>query len=431
MLAKIRPFRNKNLMESEKIDKLIEEWQKDLSYGEILPFYQPILSLEKKEVFGHEALGRIRYNNAQVYSLGNFFLQESIKEHEFNELQKDIDRKLRISAIDSLTTDKNPNSKIFLNISPAIMMSYIEQIKDGKLPIPHTIVRVKELGIEPNRIVIEITEAYIHKNLEYLRPLIEMYKDFGFLIAVDDLGSKASNLDRIGIFKPDIIKVDMQLLRMSMFERSYKEILYTISKLSESLGISILFEGVETGEELNQAMSFGARYVQGFLFSKAKESLSEKNEFKEKLELYLEKFHDLKQYEIRQKVIWEENIKTKLTELIKEISLDENGNLESNSKIFDIDKDILRFYVTDLKGNQVSPNYIKEYDQIFINEEKKNRSNWTWRPYFLNHIYESSKSNSWIFSQPYHDIEKDILLRTFSKTFLNKLILFLDINYKE
>lgn len=418
-------------MESEKIEKLKEEWQKDLSYGEILPFFQPVLSLEKKEVFGHEALGRIKYSDSKVYSLGNFFLQESIKENDFNELQRDIDRKLRIKAIDILAEDKNGESKIFLNISPSLMMFYIEQIKDGRLPIPHSIDRVKELGINPNRIVIEITEAYINKNLEYLRPLVDLYKDFGFLIAVDDLGSKASNLDRIGVFKPDIIKVDMQLLRMSMLERSYKEILFTISKLSESLGISILFEGIETEEELSQAMSFGARYIQGFLFSKAKENLSEKNEFKDKIETYLENFHSIKQKEIKQKVIWEENFKTKLLDLIKEIYLDQNGNVESYKKIFEIDKDILRFYVTDLKGNQVSPNYKKDYGEIFIEEENKNRSNWSWRPYFLNHLYESIKSNSWIISQPYHDIEKDILLRTFSKTFSEKLILFIDINYKE
>ncbi|MBK7056180.1 MAG: hypothetical protein IPO06_02270 [Leptospiraceae bacterium] len=59
-------------------------------------------------------------------------------------------------------------------------------------------------------------------------------------------------------------------------------------------------------------------------------------------------------------------------------------------------------------------------------------NNWSWRPYFLNHLYESYRqSNSWVISQPYHDIMENLLLRTFSKTFKDKFILFIDVLYSE
>ncbi|HNL73335.1 MAG TPA: EAL-associated domain-containing protein, partial [Leptospiraceae bacterium] len=58
--------------------------------------------------------------------------------------------------------------------------------------------------------------------------------------------------------------------------------------------------------------------------------------------------------------------------------------------------------------------------------------NWSWRPYFLNHLYESYRQgNPWVISQPYNDIMENLLLRTFSKTFKDRFILFIDVLYEE
>ena len=418
----------------EKINRTPEEWMEWLKQGEIVPYFQPILSIENKSVFGYESLARIVFPDGTVRTIGDFFLMSHSDfglEKEFLRFQRSIDHKLREKALTLLARDTNQNSKLFINISPAIMMSYIDG-DNVKNELPSTIRKVKELGISPERIVIEVTEDYIHKNLEALKPLIDLYKEFGFLIAIDDLGSKSSNLDRIGIFRPDIIKVDMQMLRKSLVERSYKEILYTLSRLGESLGISLLFEGVETVDELHQAMSFGSRYLQGFLFDKAMGSPPEKTKYTNQLNQLVDSFYSIKIEEIKQKVNWEIRFEALIQRIGDEIQFHEDGTLVSYSEIFIVDASIFRFFVTDLHGNQASPNYIKKKNSEIIVQRHTRNNNWSWRPYFLNHLYESYRqSNSWVISQPYHDINENLLLRTFSKTFKNKFILFIDVLYPE
>ncbi|MBK8395386.1 MAG: EAL domain-containing protein [Leptospiraceae bacterium] len=413
------------------------EW---LSLGEVVPFFQPVLSIENKSVFGYESLARIVFPDGSVHSIGEFFLlnnhfngngNDNNKFNQFRKFQKNIDHSLREQSLLMLAQDSNPDSKLFINISPAIMMTYIDTIGSSQ-DVPPTIRKVKELGISPNRIVIEITEDYIHKNLDVLKPLINMYKDFGFLIAIDDLGSKSSNLDRIGIFRPDIIKVDMQMLRLSLIERSYREILYTLSRLGESLGISLLFEGVETVDELHQAMSFGSRYLQGFLFDKAMQTPAEKIKYTNQLDRLLNSFYAKKVEEIVHKVNWENRIEILIQKIGDEIQFKEDGNIVSYSEIFTVDESIFRFFVTDLNGNQRSPNYIKKKNSEIIIQRNARNNNWSWRPYFLNHLYESYRQgNNWVISQPYHDIMENLLLRTFSKTFKDKFILFIDVLYPE
>ena len=417
----------------DKLNKSPEEWIELLDEGSIVPFFQPILSIENKSVFGYESLARLVLPDGSIQTIGEFFLlnqsefkSDILGHKEFRRFQRSIDQKLREQALHLLANDSNQHSKLFLNISPAIMMSYI----DGSSltnKLPSTIQKVKEFGRYKMSNYVKLIN-----NLETLKPLINLYKDFGFLIAIDDLGSKSSNLDRIGIFRPDIIKVDMQMLRMSLVERSYKEILYTLSRLGESLGISLLFEGVETVSEMHQAMSFGSRYLQGFLFDRAMASPPEKNKYTNQLNELVDSFYSIKIEEIKQKVNWESRIEVLIQKIADEIQFHEDGTLVSYSEIFTVDETIFRFFVTDLHGNQASPNYIKKKNSEIVIQRHTRNNNWSWRPYFLNHLYESYRqSNSWVISQPYHDIMENLLLRTFSKTFKDRFILFIDVLYSE
>lgn len=145
---------------------------------------------------------------------------------------------------------------------------------------PYTIRLVKEFGLDPSKVVIEIVEEHFDGSIESLRPLIFRYKEEGFLVAIDDLGSRSSNLDRIGIFHPDILKVDLQMLRHSVISRNFQEILFTISKLSESLGCSLLFEGIENETELFQSLTYSARFLQGFYFAEALPNMVGQEELK-------------------------------------------------------------------------------------------------------------------------------------------------------
>ncbi|MCB1178406.1 MAG: EAL domain-containing protein [Leptospiraceae bacterium] len=411
-----------------KLENLFEE-------NQVVPFFQPIISLEEKSIFGYESLGRLKTKEGKIFSLGEFFtsgpellgLQKNSV--EFEKLRSDIDRDLRELAFHALAKDKNENSKLFLNISPKTMFWYL---KDKKNTTPRSIQLCRELGINPRRIVIEITEDHLDVNLETLGPLVRLYRETGFLIAIDDVGSKSSNLDRIGTFHPDIIKIDMQMFKKSLVNRNYSEIIYNLSKLAQSLGIALLFEGVEKKEELNKALDFGAKFVQGYLFSAAKEELSNKDIFKNELNEYINFFYYTKYDEIINRSEWEKRIE----EILKEIPLEEifqkEGETNNILEIFDIDPSIKRFYVTDKYGNQITPNFIKKNESMALIDPTAKNKNWTWRPYFLNHIYNSYRfPEKWVISQPYMDVTENTLFRTFSKTINESAFIFIDVTYTE
>jgi EAL domain-containing protein (putative c-di-GMP-specific phosphodiesterase class I) len=351
---------------------------------------------------------------------------EEVKTGEAMRLRYLVDQKLRRAAFEKLLDDPNKDSKLFVNVSPFQMVSFLEQDENK---FPYSIRLTRELGINPERIVIEITEDPIEINIDSLRPLIDIYKKEGFQIAIDDVGSKSSNLDRIGTFHPDIIKVDMQMLRKSIFDRNYEEILYTLSRLGQSLGISLLFEGIETLEEMNKAMSFGSRYLQGFLFSKASPQLAHKSVFSVLMNDLLNSFYQMKTKKIRKQLLWESKFET----LLQEVKWDEeqilNGIISNYEEIFSIEKSIIRFFVTDRFGNQITPNYIRKLNSHCINiESDAQYKNWSWRPYFLNHLYESYKENAkWVVSEPYNDIKESLLMRTFSHSIINGKIIFVDV----
>ena len=419
----------------KKSRKTRNEWVHFLNQGKIVPYFQPILSIENKLVFGYEALARIILADGSIDTIGSFFQSNQDNAHRqdsnYRGFQINIEQHLREQALKKLIEDSNSDSKLFLNISPSVMMAFLDNRRSDN-EIPPTIQKVMELGISPERIVIEVTEDHTHKNLEVLKPLIRLYKDFGFLIAIDDLGSKSSNLDRIGIFSPDIIKVDMDILRLSLIERSYREILYTLSRLSESLGVSLLFEGVETMQELHQAMSFGARYLQGYLFEKALKLPPDAKKYSSQLSELINNFYGVKFEEIRYRVKRDTLVEASIDRLGDQIQFSKEGNIISYADVFDIDQNIFRFFVTDLQGNQISPNYKRSKNsEVSIQRNTKNY-NWSWRPYFQNHLYESHRRpDSWVISQPYQDILGEVLLRTFSRTFRNHFILYLDVLYEE
>lgn len=402
-----------------------DDWTGLIQFGEVLPFFQPIVSIEDKTIFGYESLGRLRTNHGKVISLGPFFgggWQDL-------EAKTAIDRELRRKALIRFSRESLSSTKLFLNISPKLMKDYLDSNGPN---IPLTIQLTDELGISPSRIVIEITEDPLDGSIDTLRPLIDLYKKRGFLIAIDDVGSKSSNLDRIGSFHPDIIKVDMQMLRRSMVDRNYSEIIYNLSHLAQSLGISLLFEGVEKQEELDKALSFGARYVQGFLFKEAVPELLDKKEFEKKMDDFISQFFKQKTKEVLQKIEWEQRIENLLQEINIENSLAPDGSLPNFQTVFAIDPGIRRFYVTDLKGNQITPNFVKKSEHIIFMDHSAKLKNWSWRPYFLNHIYNSVKSPTlWVVSQPYIDLIENSLLRTFSKTIRDGRIVFIDVLYEE
>jgi len=95
-----------------------------------------------------------------------------------------------------------------------------------------------------------------------------LYKRFGFLIVLDDFGARHSNLDRILLLKPDILKIDRELID-GVGRNYYKQsIVASISDLAGKIGTLVLAEGVETEEDIIKCYELGVNLFQGYYFAR-------------------------------------------------------------------------------------------------------------------------------------------------------------------
>lgn len=410
------------------------KWREWFSEGEIVPYFQPILSVEKDSIFGYEALARFIDRVGAVHSLGPFFLADIphsfsvIEREEFKNLKLEIDRTIRKKAVEKIsnTPGLDPKTKLFLNISPSFMQDYLSSKTDEE---PYTLQIAKSSGLDPKRIVIEIVEEHFSGEIDQLKPLINLYKRSGFLVAIDDLGSKSSNLDRIGALHPDIIKVDLGLIRSSVASRNFQEILFTLSRLAESLGCSLLFEGLETETELYNALTYGARFLQGFYFAEPGPELMDINGLSIRFSQLHELFFNYKKYQLLRRIKKEKELEDRLESSGIEV-ISSNGIVTvklRNSYL--LEKSVFRMYVTNHEGRQLSPNYSGISDSGMLEDDSFVGRNWSWRPYFLEQFYKNAKDSSggWIASNPYYDLESNLLLVTYSKRMEEGNVLFVDV----
>lgn len=390
------------------------EWQA-LPKWKVAPYFQPILSLQTNGIIGYEALGR-DISDGEPRSLGPFFQNPEIPQNT----QFAVDLKLREMAMTYLSKT-GYDGLLFLNLKPAwIFRTYRET---GELP---TLRLLEQIGLPGSRLVIEITEEEFAGKLHELKSIIQLYRDKGCRIAVDDVGSGFSGLDRIAVIQPDIIKMDLKILKKSAVSDGYKALLRSFSIIAEQMGSSLLVEGVETQKDLQNAYMAGARYVQGFLFSEARPELQPADRYQAFLERETERFGR----ETYAKYDHLLDVEDRLEELAKNAVVRRNDPEDTDRFIGEllpyISENAIRIYICREDGKQVSSNFIRPEGEPWRKDDRFRGSNWIWRPYFVPNIVSMKKQKSGMISQSYADLDTSDLIQTFSCPLGEELYLFVD-----
>jgi diguanylate cyclase (GGDEF)-like protein len=147
---------------------------------------------------------------------------------------------------------------VAVNLSPA-------QFRDGD--IADTVATVlKETGLEPERLELEITENLLINDTEEVLGKLIRLRDLGVAIAMDDFGTGYSSLSYLARFPFSKIKIDRQFIRNMTRDTAMRAIVKTIIALGKSLEVSVTAEGVETQEQAAMLREFGCSQVQGFLY---------------------------------------------------------------------------------------------------------------------------------------------------------------------
>lgn len=149
---------------------------------------------------------------------------------------------------------------LFLNVHPKLLVSVNAH---GKV-----FERILHANSVPTqKVVIEILENAIEVDRQ-LSEAVDNYRDRGYQVAVDDFGSKHSNLDRLWRLSPDYVKLDLSLIKEAESNSKVRRVLPKLVEIIEELGAQAVVEGIETETQYKIALDSGAPLLQGYFLGK-------------------------------------------------------------------------------------------------------------------------------------------------------------------
>ncbi len=384
----------------------------------VIPYYQAIFSADEQRVIGYEVLGRIQIEN-DVESLGSFFHDENIPD----EYRIEVDDYILHNALKEFLSLMDSEILLFINRDANLLMldhgeSFLQALLDQQIN-----------GLKLTQIVLEITEHNFQGDTEQLYHLLTYYRTYGIKIAIDNIGKASSNLDRIGLLSPDILKIDLQPLRLTSPLQSYYDVLYSISLLARKIGATLLYEDVEVNFQLQYAWKNGGRYYQGYFLDKPKREFLQRDDSKERLKREFQTFISTEKKKLETIYKFTEQFHKRIQQfLMKYDKQDEQYELLLNQLSNELDDCCFRIYICDEDGFQQSVNIFKK--DTWIVQPQYYMKNWSWRPYFLANIIKMRFEKKGFLSDVYSDIETGELIRTFSYPLNNIHYLFVDLSYE-
>ncbi|MBJ7552623.1 bifunctional diguanylate cyclase/phosphodiesterase [Marinomonas ostreistagni] len=222
--------------------------------GLITPLFQPIYDLTSGHIYGYEALSR-GPQNTELFAPDVLFpfAQEQGRLHELELL-------CRERAISRFTELELPGM-LFLNVSASLLSSPDHQ-KGMTLNI------LKELGISQRNIVIELSEQHPYDQNGLSHQSVEHYRQMGFQVAIDDLGAGYSGLRLWSELRPNIVKLDKHFIEGIDRDQVKREFVRSIINIAQRLRCSLIAEGIEQQQELDQLLELGVKYGQGFFLQR-------------------------------------------------------------------------------------------------------------------------------------------------------------------
>lgn len=225
-----------------------------LRQRKISSLFQPIVDIENTAIWGYEALTRGPAETALYSPIVLFDMAEKYG----------LLKNLESICIQSASLHFNQlglSGKLFVNISHEVLIagSQIEkQIVDLLL----------NSQLKPSNVVIELTERSTTDDIHALVEAAAVFRQLGFEIAIDDLGSGYSSLQLWSELKPDYVKIDRHFIQGIDSDNTKQEFIRAMYAISQITNTRILAEGVETQGELEVLRNIGLNLFQGYLFAK-------------------------------------------------------------------------------------------------------------------------------------------------------------------
>jgi EAL domain-containing protein (putative c-di-GMP-specific phosphodiesterase class I) len=210
--------------------------------------YQPIVEWTARRVFAYEALLRT-LDRVLATPIAVLTAAERLGLLPF------VSRAVRKRLIGDLSL-RGPDTAILFNLHASDLLD--ESLFDPAAPF----------SAFANRIVLEITERASLHDVTDLRARIDRLRALGFRIAIDDLGEGYAGLTSVATIEPEVMKLDMTIVRGVERSRSNQRLIRSMIAVAREAGAKLVAEGVETVSERDALVELGCEFMQGFLFAR-------------------------------------------------------------------------------------------------------------------------------------------------------------------
>ncbi len=215
--------------------------------------FQPIIDAARSSVWGYEALIRGLDGESATSVLARVGEEQRYR----------FDQACRVKAIE-LATRLFPAGdplKLSINFLP-------NAVYEPAACLRATLAAARKAAFPHKNIMFEFTENEAVRDTAHLRSIIAEYRKQGFITAIDDFGAGHAGLGLLADFQPDLIKLDMHLIRGIDTSRARQVIVAGVMGMARELDLTVLAEGVETEAEFIMLKSAGVHLYQGYWFAK-------------------------------------------------------------------------------------------------------------------------------------------------------------------
>ncbi|MEG2084305.1 MAG: EAL domain-containing protein, partial [Clostridia bacterium] len=261
-----QPTKKTNDLQKIKIENdlnlVSEDFTRALAENEFTLFYQPKVQLEQGFMVGLEAF--IRWKHAKHGIIApNKFLYLADK---FGCMQ-DIDAWVINKVCADIKTWKNNN----LSVLP-VSVNFSEDILLNKNFLNLLINTVNKYNLDNNELQIQITEEIFFNNYDYCNKLIKILQENDFVVAIEDLTVKYCNLENLAKVRCNQFTFSREAGIAIVKNEKDRQIASKIIEIAKANNISVLCEGIETGNDVELLKSIGCTYAQGYYFGRPVDS---------------------------------------------------------------------------------------------------------------------------------------------------------------
>jgi EAL domain-containing protein (putative c-di-GMP-specific phosphodiesterase class I) len=219
--------------------------------------FQPIFSVRRKSVVGLEALSRGVGPTGDLIAPATLFKLAAAE--GIAGAVEDLCRESAVRNFQRLRA-RPDELLLFLNldlthmVKPSALSAELEAL-------------IRRPGLDPRNVGVEFLESRLD-DVHRFGELATALRARGFLVVLDDVGAGHSNLDRIPLFRPDVIKIDRSLITGVDSDFYKQETFKSLVSLSRRIGALVVAEGIETEAEAVTVLELGADLLQGFFLGR-------------------------------------------------------------------------------------------------------------------------------------------------------------------